>query len=377
MTAILRCELGDLPISEGLLRLPVRGNWTASVTLGWESAPSIGSVAELVFVREDESEDVFAGVIRRSGFLPGSQTVTATVVGGAGNLLELVPPRDYVAGSAPLPAGLVARGIVDDVGEQLAAGVELALDGLTLPRWTRIASSARAALDLLADRLGLGWRVLADGTIWVGVETWPELDNAAFYVGGDPSDGAVLYASDGAPLVVGSTVDGVQAIAVEYSIGASLRATVRGVVPGDPVRVPDLTAYRASYAAVVRAQRDDGSLDLDAEDNTIGALLGVRFRIGIPGATATIPPGSWVRVLFESADPRGAYAIALDQDPAATAKFALVGDGVDCAYLTGVAPPGGGPVVFAVSPVPVPNAVHITGSVSGPGHRYLSGVKGP
>ena len=48
MTAILRCELGDLPISEGLLRLPVRGNWTASVTLGWESAPSIGSVAELV-----------------------------------------------------------------------------------------------------------------------------------------------------------------------------------------------------------------------------------------------------------------------------------------------------------------------------------------
>jgi hypothetical protein len=350
-SVILRCSLGDLPVSTGLLRLPPRGGWSASVELGADGAPELGAAASLVFVREDGSEDVFAGIVRRSQLNEGSQTLTVSLAAGAGKLLADVPPRDHVAGAQPVPAGLVARSICDDAGELLADGVEADLDGYQLGHWTRLSMPARDALDLLADVLGLAWRVQADGTIFVGPETWPEPGGDALFIGWLDDD-LVIYAPDGAPLRPGMAVDGVQALGVEYQISASsLRAQVRYGVAGDPPRVPDLMLYRASYAATVKAQRDDGTLDLEADDPRLGTvLLGVPFRVGIPGAKVTIPSGSRVRVGFEGADPRGIFAASLDQDRSATRPVARKGDTGAGGTLAAVGAAPGAPIQFTYTP---------------------------
>lgn len=379
-TVLLRCELGELPVTSGLLRLPLRGNWVAHVEFGFPEAPS--GEASLVFTREDGTTDVFSGLIRRSGILEGSETVTATLVGGAGGLLEELPPLDQVVGSGPVPAGAVARAIADAAGEQLIPDVELALDAIPLGRWTRLAMSARDALDIFADRLGLGWRVTPDGSIWLGAETWNEVETDAVFIGGDPSDGMMLYAPDGAPILPGTTINGVQAVAVEYRFQpGSLRVEVRSALAGDPVRVSDARLYLATYVAMVRAQRGDGTLDVSADDERVGDLLAVPFRLGIPGAKATIPEGSLVRICFPGADPRRVLATSLEPDPAASAAFALVGDAVACGSLTGVAPNGGGPVQFVYTPPggdpSLPSTeVTLSGELTGPGHKYLMGVRG-
>jgi len=364
----LRATVGDLPILAGGLVESIRGNWTGTVAVHGAPLPDEGSPASIVFLRETGAEDAFVGVVRRRGSAVGQAGASVTVVGGAGKLLADLPPRDHAPGVTEIPAGLVAKGIADDAGERLAAGVELGLDGRTVHRWTRIACPARDALDLLVDVLGWGWRVQRDGSVWAGQETWPSLDVTKFLEAVPDEQGAV-YACDGAPIRPGVTLttpDGAIRVAeVVYSItaGAS-RATVRPAVAGDPPPVRrSRELYEVAYAAMVREQAADGSLVVTCDDPRVDVLRGVPLRVGIPGALVTVPVGARLRVRFEGADPRGAYAEALDQDPSATTAVALVGQSIG--YLTATAPPGGGPCALALSPVVVPNSVQLTNG--GPG----------
>ncbi len=369
----LRCSVGDLAVSSGSLQLPQSGAWSALLECGSASAPT--GAATIVIRREDGTEDLFVGTVRRADVTPGSETMIATVIAGADGLRSELPPRPYAPGSTPVPAGLVARGIADDAGETLADGVETALDGRALPRWHRAAGTRGAvALDLLAEDLGYSWRFLADGTLWIGEESWPALNSRAFWAGAEPNDGWTRYATDGAPFLPGQAIDSARAVEVIYEL-APLRARVRHSVTGAASDLADRTVYRASYAATVVAQRADGTLDLVADDPTMGEILAVPFRLGIPGAAATIPEGSRVRVAFESASPAGAYAIAIDSDPEANKALSLVGD--SCGYLSGTAPPGGGPVVFTLSSTATGNPGEVQITIRGPGHKYAMGASGP
>lgn len=387
--AILRCSLGDCPVLSGSLLLPLRGNWCATVEVrapnGTEPAALDAlSPASLRLAREDGTVDAFEGSVRRSGVQDGRAVVHATIVGGAGKLLGDLPPRHYAPAATEVPAGYVARGICDDAGEQLLGGVEAALDARIVRQWTRFAMPARDALDLLADVIGCGWRVLASGRVWLGQEAWPELD-ASKRIAPDPDDGAEVWATDGAPILPGVTLAGRRIIEVTYRLDAvRSRATVRAAVAGDPPHAARLDLYRASYPATVRVQGTD-VLDLVPDDPRLGdaarALLSVPMRLGIPGCRVTVPAGTRVRVAFEGALPSGAYAGPVDHDPAADRPLSLIGDAVDCGTLTGVADPVTGVVTFTYSPpdgsAPPPGlVVGLSGVVSGPGHRYAKGVSG-
>lgn len=385
-TIALRCTLGELPVLGGYLRAPVRGEWFATLELHSEqAAPPEGSPAEIVIVAEGIAGEpapaprVFVGSITRAGIFRGAAELVVSVTGGAGHLEDELDPAEHVSGATPVPLGLIVRSVVDAAGEQLAPGVEAALDAFTVPRWHRIGTlSARDTLGLLAALVGasadveLGWRTLADGSIWMGVESWPA-GGSAPEIAPDLDDGRVTYAPDGAPLLPGTTIGGHRAVEVFYTlIPPALRAHVRHRVRGDRAADLPLDLYRASYLATVVRQAANGSLDLRCEDDRLGDLRAVPFRLGIPGATATIPEGASVRLRFESADPRAPYACDFDVDAAATKPLALVGD--SCGYLTASAPPGGGPCTLAISDVEIPGSVSIT--VRGPGHKYARGVPG-
>jgi hypothetical protein len=389
-TARLLTSAGDLPVLSGSLVESLRGNWTGTFTLHSPTAPDEGSPAVLTFTRENGATDVFSGVVRRRGISAGSVALSVTIVGGKGHLLADLPPRDHAPGTDEIPAGLVAKGIADDAGELLAPAVETALDAKTVARWTRAAMPGRDALDLLVDVLGWSWRVQRDGTVWAGLETWPELDVTKF-LASVPDDAGATYACDGAPIRPGVTLttpDGpVRVVEVVYAVAAgSARATVRAASPGDP---PPARAsrefYLATYAATVQAQDVDGSLVVVPDDPRIGSadspLRGVAFRLGIPGSLVTLSAGSRVRVRFEGGDPRKVYACDVDQDATATHALALVGDLVVIGWIDVVAPPGGGPCATTFTPYPGPpltlTAVPISGVVNGPGHKLIKGIAGP
>lgn len=61
--------------------------------------------------------------------------------------------------------------------------------------------------------------------------------------------------------------------------------------------------YLASYPAVVKKQRTDGSLDIQPDDTRFPEL-NARIRYGVPGVTAKVAPGGRVLLQFEGGNPK-------------------------------------------------------------------------
>lgn len=315
-------------VTRGWLRMRDRGNWTAYLESSNTVAPAEGSPATVNFARTDGvTVDAFVGTVRRAAVNPGNSLPVVTVVGGAGKLLAQLPPLDHVYGGTTIPAGVVARAICDAAGEQLAPGIEAALDATALPRWHRASDiTAATALDLLADYLGMPWRMLPSGLVSIAAETWPTNDNAAYWMNMDGDDGGAFYAPDGAPLIVGQSIDGARAIDVRYDFDdTNVTCEVRSAVTGDPPHRPDLDLYRGSWPAKVIEQNDDGTIDVTCDDPRMGDVRSVPVRLGFPGSSLTLDmtQPTRVRVRFEGASPAGAFAESFDQDPAATLPVAL------------------------------------------------------
>ncbi len=358
-TALLRCSPGDLPILGGSMRLATGRPWSAVVDVHAEAELAELSPASIVLTREDGTEDVFVGAVRKSALNDGRAQLSVTVVGGRGLIARTIGPRDYDKGATEVPVGLIVAGIMADAGELLADGVVAALDQITVPHWHRIEGPASDALDLLVSVLGtkapgLAWRVLPSGRVWAGIETWPAGPDLR-RLGYELEDGGRRYGPDGGQILPGQLLEGRRVVDVVYQLGGPLRATARADVAGDPAHQPDVELYRRTWAARVVSQDAAGLLELVPDDPRMGdqsnPLRGVPLRCGIPGARITYqaPAGERVRLAFEAADPRLPYAEACDQTGATVYGVAREGDPVG--YLSGTAPPGGGPVVLSISPI--------------------------
>jgi hypothetical protein len=63
----------------------------------------------------------------------------------------------------------------------------------------------------LSDETGYTWRTLRDGTVWLGTDTFAELDSEADTVAAFPDLGLTVIAPQAAPLArPGTTIDGVE-----------------------------------------------------------------------------------------------------------------------------------------------------------------------
>ena len=383
MSITLQCSAGALVVLGGsYLRMPARAAWTATVRCASKVAPVAGERTQLVVTGEGTDaapapSQTFSGTVVRQRLVPGTEELFVSLVGGAGGLATFLGPSEHVAGATAVPLGVIVANILKAAGEVAGAGVLAGLNTWSVQRWNRMGgTSARDALDQLFGDVSsvsgqtLGWRILADGTFWGGLETWPA-GGAADFLADNGDDGTIVYGPNGAPLFPGTTIDGSRSVEVLYTLEPpKLRAEVRRAVPGDPPYVANgLELFRGTYAGAVEVQNADGTLDVVCDDARAGELRRVPFRLGIPGATVSgIPRGTRVRVAFENGSPRGAYAAELDQDSTATHALALVGDGCSSLLLS----PGS--QTLSVVPFGTPLSVPIY--VTGPGHKYAKGVSG-
>ena len=374
-TAVLISALGELPILAGSLRQPERGQWSAVVEVHSPAALVPGDDATIALAAEDGTRALFVGRVRATALDGGRAQVSATVAGALG-LDATIEPRDYAASTTEIRAGIVARQICDDAGEQLADGVEVVLDAFQVAHWTRVSGSARSALDLLADVLGLAWRVLPSGRVWMGAETWPEAEPPR-RVGVELEDGRRRYAPDGAELAPGTTVIGHRVVDVVYFL-SSARAEARHRVEGDPPLTSDRTLYARSHGATIVSQDSAGRVELVPDDPRLGSvarpLRGIPIRVGLPGCVVAPTGGMRARLAFDGADPRRPFVFAFDEArPGTTSPLALVGD--SCGWIAVTAPPGGGPCTIAVNADGAglgPLAAQIL--VVGPGHEFVRGA---
>lgn len=256
------------------MRRPRVGAWHADMRV--DTPDEIAGPVTIVI---DDGARVYKGTASRSvEFVESAQV---RVVAGAGGLGVTASPKHYNSTTVRIVLGDLLR----DAGEALSSTADSAVLGIALASWTTTPIPVGAVLAALMQTAApaAAWRMLEDGSMWVGNETWPAagVDVTTYQVMDQAAEEATMLVRVDAPLVNPGTVfegrrvsyvqDDVPHIApVEQRIWfedeavtdvARMRAAFAALVRATPVAM----SYLGRYWAKVVAQ-DGGTIDVVLED---------------------------------------------------------------------------------------------------------------
>lgn len=302
-------DVNGSALIDGRVTLRLQGAWEAfAVVETTDPADVTGAVSIAI------GDTTLKGTATPLMGADAGNRVTLRIVGGAGGLGAAVTAKDY---SQPTRRA-VAQAILGDGGEALSATSDSAVLDVQLPRWTTLAGTVGDALWSLVEAAGAHWRVLGDGSIWIGTETWPAVtDDEVVVEDEQPSESRIDVALEEMTILPGSSFNEQNISTATYTIdGSSMRAALyygheRGATEellGTFVQRE--TAHRdfeAKYLAKAVSQNSDGTLELQPYDSRVPPMSKVAVKLGIPGVvTYKIQPPLDVVVEFENGSPAGA-----------------------------------------------------------------------
>lgn len=156
--------LNDHPVLKLDLVLPKRGVWVLDVQVDADQAFT-GAVT-----LDDGVGNLFSGVLPRPAQVVTGR-VHARITGGKGGQLSALELAAAHYQSA------TARIVADEIAAAAGETIDPSTDPLTtvLESWSRQAAYAGQAFSLVADAVGVQWRVLPNGNVWLGAESNDEL----------------------------------------------------------------------------------------------------------------------------------------------------------------------------------------------------------
>lgn len=158
-------EVNGRAVIAATIRIPRLGAWSADLVVDAQEALT-GACTVVV-----AGGPTLKGTATRGGLW--LDTAYVRVTAGADGLRRTATAKHYRA----VTARVVLVDLCRAAGETLSPTSGAAVTGLQLAAWTQTAQPiGRAISALLADRrlAAPAWRMLADGTLWVGVESWPD-----------------------------------------------------------------------------------------------------------------------------------------------------------------------------------------------------------
>ncbi len=210
--------LNGVPVFRGTICIPRVGAWTADFAV--DSQVAISGPCTLAI---DGGGLTLVGTAERSGVW--QDTARLQVVAGGNGLRRIARPRHY----RQTTLRVVLLDLLATAGETLSATADAATLALSFPAWTTIAQSVgRMVAALLGDsRFGpaTSWRMLADGTLWVGQEAWPDsgLVDVTDYqdLSEAPEEGTVELGVEAPRLLPGTLLGGRRVSYVEHRLDGS------------------------------------------------------------------------------------------------------------------------------------------------------------
>lgn len=200
------------------LRMPRLGRWSARVQIvdsdAFHDEFTEGKPCEL-----GDDATTLAGHVHRAR----ADSDVLMIAGGPDALDDVVSARSFdQATLKQIAADTLANGAsLSQTSTPAVVGVRL--------DYTRVLDTMLGAVKALAGFTGADWRVLPDGSMWLGTDTYPTLlDFDATVLDADGASGTVLVAVDSLALRPGVTWRGYRVSDVEHSFSAaeSLRTTV-------------------------------------------------------------------------------------------------------------------------------------------------------
>jgi hypothetical protein len=295
--SIISCDLSE----------PQAGVWTAVVDVDSEE-PIAGAVTLVI------DGVTWKGTVSKGDYHAGR--VHMQIVGGAGKLATMLDTKHYRGGTL----GSVVNDLMREAGETLSGTTDPRVRSHAVSRWSRPRGKASVALKQVSDELGLVWRVLRDGTVWLGSDEWAEAKTAHDEIDKSPGRDALLIAPEAPHLLPGVTFAGkrVSRVTTTTRDGGGLRQELLFESANGGSRVSeDLTAfvdqvtgskidYSRLYPSRVIRQSGDGTLEIMPDDPVIrgNGLTGVSIKHGVPGLQVTVAPGARIQLFFEGGDPK-------------------------------------------------------------------------
>lgn len=162
--------------------MPQWGAWTAELVLDSADA-AVFAAGTRVTLATDDGGLSLVGTVRagRTGVFMDSTRLR--LIAGGGGLPTIVVPKYY----QQVTARIVLNYLLEQAGEVVSDTIEDRLIGGSFDRWAVVSQPVSNAVGALVEAIadGLVWRVLPDGTVWVGEESWPAIDPSyEFLVGG-------------------------------------------------------------------------------------------------------------------------------------------------------------------------------------------------
>lgn len=322
--------VNDVPCFKADVMRPRIGNWHADLVVN-----SRKSISGAVTLAIGDSVKL-SGYVLRGGV--HHETLYLRVQGGAGGLGTELAPRSY----RNVPVRLALSDALREAGETLSAKCDPNAIQRFLPAWVRLRQSAGAELGRL--RLASGaeaWRVLPDGSIWIGAESWQPTRIKYQHVEFEPQIGRLEFVSDD-PIVypgetwVGEETDGRRISSVRHVVAAEkIRHFVMFEEEGDlsdrtkagldallRTSVQPGIDAAAIYRAKVISQNADGTLELRPDSSKLPDLSAVPIRSGIP---ASVKVAVGARALVQFADGDLTFPIVTGWEATSADEIALAG----------------------------------------------------
>jgi hypothetical protein len=202
-------------VARGTLTLPLTGVWHGDFVINMDTVPSGSAIATL------DGVDMPAHV-QRAELVNGM--VHLRIVGGAGGLAKPAMARHY---RNPVVRHVLAD-LVRDAGETLSTTCTASTLGQGLDYWTTLGIPTGTLLQALAETAGdaVNWRILFDGTLWMGVETWPMCPADVRILEQDAPNASQYLGTDALGIWPGTTIAGRKVDSVVHEIGSAARSRV-------------------------------------------------------------------------------------------------------------------------------------------------------
>lgn len=251
------------------------------------------------------------------------------IVGGAGGLSNAARPAFYSAASL----GVILGDLLRQAGETLSPTSDTTTLLRRVTMWTTTASPTGTMIARLLEVAapGVTWRVLFDGTVWVGPEAWKDSDLVEevdyVVIARDPVKATATVGSETPNVWAGMSFEGQKVARVQHLLGSpatrSILSFELAAAPAGADRlrramtamVRDLRppGYLAScWATIVRQSGD--TIDVQPVDVGLPSMARVPLLAGLAQWKLQLRPGGHVLVGWGNGDPRQPFVIGFGAD---------------------------------------------------------------
>lgn len=154
--------INDLDVLEAKIDMPRTGTWAADIRVAAASGISSGD-SVTISVNEDAATFVGSVVVA----VPYLDDLRLRVAGGGGTLRDTVSAKEYERATVKI----IATDILGS-SESISSTANAATLAQVPRRWNTTERTRGSALTTLVDNVSAIWRVLPDGSIYIGPETW-------------------------------------------------------------------------------------------------------------------------------------------------------------------------------------------------------------